>query len=134
MLERKKNGRGVEVALTCGLCVSAVCAMILLVGVFASLGVVRGWMQTEQMRYAVLVGLWLGAMVGTAVLCVRTKGIPILCGAVVGGAEVLLCVVVGALLFELPSGVGVMLRAAAGLTGGVLGGILCAMTRTARRH
>lgn len=134
MLERKKNRREVHVAVTALVCLGIVCATVLLVGAVASLGVVQGWMQTDQMQYASLVGLWLAAMLGGIVLCVKTKGVPILCGAIVGGAETLLCVIVGALLVGMPTGMGVVVRALSGLTGGILGGVLCTMARSAKRH
>lgn len=134
MLEQKKNGRGVQVVLTGALCACVVCATILLVGAAGSLGVVRGWIRTEQMQYAALAGMWLGALLGGVFLCVRTKGIPLLCGAVVGGVEVLICLTVGFLTCGAPTGMGVIVRGLTGLAGGILGGILCAMMRTARRR
>lgn len=134
MLERKKNSRGVQVAFTGVLCAGVVCATVLLVGALASLGVVHGWMQMDQMEYAALVGLWGGALLGGVFLCARTKGVPLLCGAAVGGVEALICLLVGFLVCGAPTGMQVIVRVLAGMTGGVLGGVLYAMLRTARRR
>lgn len=134
MSERTKSNRGVQTVVTLALCAGVMCAAVLLVGAAASYAVVRGWMQTSQFRYAAVIGLCLGAMLGGSILCVRTKGIPILCGVAAGGAETGLCLIIGALCCGVPTGIGVAVRLLAGLAGGALGGILCALLRTVRRH
>ncbi len=137
MSERKKSNRGVrgtKPAVTAALCAGVVCAVILLVGSAASCAVTFGWMPMEQIRYAVVLGLWLGALLGGLFLCAKTKWPPILCGIAVGGAEVLLCLILGALFYGIPDGTVIVIRLLAGTAGGVLSGVLCAVARSARHH
>lgn len=133
MSERKKNDREVRWS-TVLYCAGTVCGTVLVMGAIASLAVVRGWMQMEQLRYAALVALWAAALLGGILLCVKTKGVPILCGMAVAGAEVLLCLVVGMLWIGTPTGAGVLVRVLASGIGGVLGGVLCASCHAKRRR
>lgn len=134
MSERKKNSGGARLALVLALSAAVVCGTMLLIGAAASFAVVQGWMQMEQLKYAALAALWLAAMLGGIFLCVKTEGVPILCGMAVGGVQAVTFLIVGIAAFAAPIRAGILFCLLPSLLGGFVGGALCAMTRTAHHR
>ena len=104
-------------------------AVLLLFGAVGSLLIAKGVASLGQLNGISLVALFFGGLVSGVFAARRGKKMPLLWS--VGTAAVLagLCVLLGAVLYEVSAPDGVLKRLLAALLGGVCGGVLTALRK-----